>query len=94
MTIVFLTRNATVDIVLWDDTRIVPSGSKLWAIQCTWSSYRNNRICYKGGEVYLDIRQVLYAAKKGIVPLQNPCHLKGSEAKWSNPQMLHFPSQT
>jgi len=42
LTIVFLTRIATVDMVLWDDTRIVPCDSQLWAIQCTWSSYRNN----------------------------------------------------
>jgi len=63
LTIVFLTRIATVDMVLWDDTRIVPSDSQLWAIQCTWSSYRNNQICYKGREVYLDVRQVLYATK-------------------------------
>ena len=44
-TIVFLTRTATVDMVLWDDTRIVPCDSQLWAIQC-----RNNWICYKGWE--------------------------------------------
>jgi len=37
LTIVFLTR---IDMVLWDDTRIVPCDSQL--IQCTWSSYRNN----------------------------------------------------
>jgi len=43
LTIVFLTRIATVDMVLWDDTRIVPcDDSQLWAIQCTWSSCRNN----------------------------------------------------
>ena len=43
LTIVFLTmQNATVDMVLWDDTGIVPCDSQLWAIQCTWSSYRNN----------------------------------------------------
>jgi len=42
LTIVFLIRIATVDMVLWDDTRIVPCDSQLWAIQCTWSSYRNN----------------------------------------------------
>jgi len=23
-------------------TRVVPCGSQLWAIQCTWSSYKNN----------------------------------------------------
>ena len=40
-TIVFLTRIATVDMVLWDDTRIVPCDSQLWEIQCTQSSYRN-----------------------------------------------------
>jgi len=40
--IVFLTRIATVDMVLWDDARVVPCDSQLWAIQCTWSSYRNN----------------------------------------------------
>jgi len=34
-TIVLLTTITTVDMVLWD-------GSQLWAIQCTWSSYRNN----------------------------------------------------
>jgi len=45
--IVFLTRIAT---GLWDDTRIVPCDSQLWAIQCTWSSYRNNWICYNGWE--------------------------------------------
>jgi len=33
---------ATADIVLWDDTIIVPYDSQLWAIQCTWNSYRNN----------------------------------------------------
>jgi len=27
---------------LWDDTRIVPCDNQLWAMQCTWSSYRNN----------------------------------------------------
>jgi len=32
----------TVDMVLWVVTRIVPCDSQLWAIQCTWSSYRNN----------------------------------------------------
>jgi len=42
LTIVFLTRIATVDVVLWDDTRIVPCDSQLWTIQCTWSSYANN----------------------------------------------------
>ena len=42
LTIVFLIRIATVDMVLRDDTRIVPHGSQLWAVQCTWSSYRNN----------------------------------------------------
>ena len=37
LTIVFLTRFATVDVVLWDDTRIVPCDSQLWVIriQCT-----------------------------------------------------------
>jgi len=24
----------TVDMVLWDDTRIVPCDSQLWALQC------------------------------------------------------------
>jgi len=43
LTIVFLTRIAlTIDMVLWDDTRVVPCDSQLWAIQCTRSSYRNN----------------------------------------------------
>jgi len=42
LTTAFLTRIATVDMVLWDDTRIVPCDSQLWTIQCTWSSYRNN----------------------------------------------------
>ena len=40
--IVFLPRIAAVDMVLWDDTRMLPCDSQLWAIQCTWSSYRNN----------------------------------------------------
>jgi len=35
LTIVFLPRIVTVDMVLWDDTRIVPCDSQLWAIQCT-----------------------------------------------------------
>jgi len=56
LTIIFFTRVATVDMVLWEDTRIVPCDSQLWAIQCAWSSYRNNRICYKGWEDCLDIR--------------------------------------
>ena len=36
-TIIFFTRVATVDMVLWKDTRIVPHNNQLWAIQCTWS---------------------------------------------------------
>jgi len=56
LTIIFFTRAATVDMVLWEDTRIVPRDSQLWAIQCALSSYRNNRICYKGWEDCLDIR--------------------------------------
>jgi len=35
LTIIFFTRVATVDMVLWEDTRIVPHDSQLWAIQCT-----------------------------------------------------------
>ena len=42
LTIVFLTRTATLYMVLWDDTRVVPCDSHIWAIQCTWSSYKNN----------------------------------------------------
>jgi len=34
-TIIFFTRVATVDMFLWEDTRIVPCDSQLWAIQCT-----------------------------------------------------------
>jgi len=63
LTIVFLTRIATVDMVLWDDTRIVPCDSQLWAIRCTRSSYRNNWMLLGLG-VYLDLRKVLYAAKR------------------------------
>jgi len=55
LTVVFLTRIATVDMVLWDDTRIVPCDSQLWAIKCTWSSYRNNWMLLGLG-VYLDLR--------------------------------------
>jgi len=32
LTIIFFTRVATVDIVLWEGTRIVPRDSQLWAI--------------------------------------------------------------
>jgi len=39
LTIVFLARIATVDMVLWDDTRI-PCDNHLWEMKCT--SYRNN----------------------------------------------------
>ena len=56
MTIIFFTRVTTVDMVVWEDTRIVHHDSQLWAIQYTWSSYRNNGICYKGWEDCLDIR--------------------------------------
>jgi len=45
LAIVFLTRIAPADMVLWDDTRVVSCGSQLWAIQWTWASCRNNRIC-------------------------------------------------
>jgi len=38
LTNVFLIRIATVDMVLWDDTRVVFCDSQLLAIQCTWSS--------------------------------------------------------
>jgi len=50
LAITFFTRVATVYMLLWNDTRIVPCDSQVWAIQCTWpwSSYRNNWICYKG----------------------------------------------
>jgi len=55
--VVFLTRIATADIVLWDDTMILPCDSQLWAIQCTWSSYRNNVKCCRDWEfTYLDVR--------------------------------------
>jgi len=52
LAIIFFTRVATVDMALWTNTRIVPRDSQLWAIQCTWSSYRN-WICYKSWEDYL-----------------------------------------
>jgi len=32
LTIIFFTRVATVDMVLWEDTRIVPHDSQLWAM--------------------------------------------------------------
>ena len=51
LTIVFLTRIATVDMVLWDDTRIVTASYG----QYTWSSYRNNLMLLELG-VYLDLR--------------------------------------
>ena len=35
LAIVFLTGIATADMVLWDDTRVVPCDSQLWAIQWT-----------------------------------------------------------
>jgi len=33
LTIIYFTRVATVDMVLWEDTTIVPRDSQLWAIQ-------------------------------------------------------------
>ena len=42
LAIIFFARGATVYMVLWNDTRIVPCDSQVWAIRCTWSSYRNN----------------------------------------------------
>ena len=70
LTIIFFTRVATVDMVLWEDTRIFPCDSQLWAIQCTWSSYRNNRICYtSAGKIFLTSDKC-YMQQKGIVPSQ------------------------
>ena len=68
--ILFFTRVATVNMVLWEDTRIVPCDSQLWAIPCTWSSYRNNRICYtSAGKIFLTSDKC-YMQQKGIVPSQ------------------------
>ena len=54
LTIVFLTRIATVDT---DDTIAIleypPRDSQLWA-NTKYIVYINNGICYKGWEVYLD----------------------------------------
>ena len=55
----FFTRIATVEIVVWYDTKIVPHDSQKWVIQCTWSSHRNNLL---QGLISL-MSDVLYAAK-------------------------------
>jgi len=38
-----LTRFATVDVVLWDDTRMVTCDSQLWVIQCTGTTENATR---------------------------------------------------
>jgi len=68
LTIIFFTRAATVDMVLWEDTRIVPHDSQLWAIPCTWSSYRNNWICYTSAGKIFWTSDKCYIQPKGIVP--------------------------
>jgi len=44
LAIIFFKGIATVDMVIWDDTKRVPRGSQLWAIQCMWSSSMNNSV--------------------------------------------------
>ena len=74
---IFFTRVATVDMVLWEDTRIVPRDSQLWAIQCTWSSYRNNRICYMQGLGRCLGHQIsAIRSKRVLFPHKDPCELQ------------------
>jgi len=70
LTIIFFTRVATVDMVLWEDTRIVPCDSQLWAILCTWSSYRNNQICYTSAGKIFWTSDKCYMQQKGIFSSQ------------------------
>ena len=85
MTIVLLTRIATVDMVLWDDTRIVPSDSQLWAIQCTWSSYAGTTECYI---LHLGVCLELdkcYTQQRALFPYNDSCHVNYSAHKVSVP---------
>ena len=72
LTIIFFTRVATVDVVLREDTRIVSCDSQLWAIQCTWSSYRKNRICLLGHQI------AGICSKMALFPHKDPCHVNCS----------------
>ena len=66
--IVLLTRIATVDMALWDDTRIVPCDSQLWAIglgvYLDLSAIRSERALFH----YNDSCHVNYSAYKVSVP--------------------------
>ena len=77
LTIIFLTRVATVDMVLWKDTRIVPHGNQLWAIQCTWSSSGTIKFATKAGKIAWTSDKCCMQ-QKGIVPSQRSlsCELR------------------
>ena len=55
MTIVFLTRVETVDMVLWDDTRIVPCDSQL-STNSAYGVATGTSEYVQGLGVYLDVR--------------------------------------
>jgi len=62
----FFTRVATVDVVYG---RIVPRDSQLWAIQCTWSTYRTIEFATRARKI-ARVSDNCYMQQKGIVPSQ------------------------
>jgi len=74
----FFTRVAPVDMVLWEDTRIVPLDNQQWAMQCAWSSYRNNRIYNKDWEDLLGQQIGAICSKRALFPHKDPCHVNCS----------------
>ena len=71
MAIIFFTRVATVAVVLWEDTIIVPHDDQLWAIQSTWSIVATGTIEFatKAGKIAWTLDKCCMQ-QKGIVPSQ------------------------
>ena len=69
MTIIFSPRVATVDMVLWEDTIIVPHDNQLWAIQCTWIATGTIEFATRAGKIAWTSDKC-YMQQKGIVPSQ------------------------
>jgi len=78
LTIIFFTRVATVDMVLWEDTRIVPHDSQLWAIQCTWPGVATGTIEFatRAGKVAWTSDRCYM--KRALFPHKDPCYVNCS----------------
>ena len=81
LTIVFPTRIETVEMLLWDDTRIFPCDSQLWAIQ--WLQEKLNMLQRLGSLLGHQISAI--HSKRALFPYNDSCHVNYSADKLSVP---------